>query len=67
MGLVLYAWLTGQSYFKELTDINTLMKLRERTEDEIMEDLLPFGFIVDGEEVKDEHSAPPTVELFSDW
>ena len=48
MGLVLFAWLSDQQYFKELTDINTLMKLREKTDEEIMADLLPFGFIDDG-------------------
>lgn len=55
MGLVLFAWLTGQPYFKEFTDINTLMKLRERSEEQIMEDLLPFGFVVSGEEVLEEN------------
>lgn len=44
MGLVLFAWLSDQSYFKEHTDINTLGNLRHRTEDEITADLLPFGF-----------------------
>jgi hypothetical protein len=59
MGLVLFAWLTDQSYFKEVTDINTLEKLREKTEQQIEEDLLPFGFIDDGsfEEGHVEHSS----------
>ena len=48
MCLVLFAWLTEQQYFKMLTDIHTLMKLRERTDQELMDDLLPFGFIEDG-------------------
>lgn len=47
MGLVLFAWLSDQQYFKELTDIHTLKKLRERSEEELMEELLPFGFHVD--------------------
>ena len=45
MNLVLFAWLTSQAYFKEITDINTLHKLREKTEEQIEDDLLPFGFI----------------------
>jgi hypothetical protein len=45
MGLVLFAWLSDQSYFKELTSINTLSRLREKTEEEIAQDLMPFGFI----------------------
>jgi hypothetical protein len=47
MGLVLFSWLSTQSFFKEITDINTMMKLREKTEQEIMDDLLPFGFTYD--------------------
>lgn len=47
VGLFLFAWLSDQTYFKELTDINTLAKLREKSEEAIMEDLLPFGFVVD--------------------
>lgn len=48
MGLVLFGWLVDQGYFKELTDINTLARLREKSEEQMMEDLLPFGFIDDG-------------------
>lgn len=47
MGLVLFAWLTTQSFFKEITDINTMMRLREKTESEIMDELLPFGLTYD--------------------
>ena len=43
MGLVLFAWMTGQTYFKEITDINTLNKLRNRSEVELAEDLMSFG------------------------
>jgi len=48
MGLVLFSWMTDQQYFKELTDINTLMKLRDKTEEELENDLVPFGFMDDG-------------------
>lgn len=48
MGLVLFAWLSDQSYFKEYTNINTLAKLREKTEEEILQDLTPFGFFDNG-------------------
>jgi hypothetical protein len=50
MGLVLFAWLSDQLYFKELTSINTLANLREKNEEEVMQDLAPFGFIQDGTE-----------------
>lgn len=48
MGLVLFSWLTAQSYFKELTDINTISQLRDRNKQEIIDEVLPFGFINDG-------------------
>jgi hypothetical protein len=44
MGLVLFAWMTDQLFFREITDINTLDKLRARNEEELMESLLPIGF-----------------------
>lgn len=45
MGLVLFAWISDQQYFKELTDINTLQKLREKSDEEIEQEMVPFGFI----------------------
>jgi hypothetical protein len=48
MSLVLFAWLSEQQYFKDYTNINTLMRLRDKTDEEIMQDLSPFGFVDDG-------------------
>lgn len=48
MGLVLFAWLSEQQFFKEYTSIDTLQTLREKTDEEIMMDLSPFGFVDDG-------------------
>jgi hypothetical protein len=48
MCLVLFAWLADQQYFKEMTDINTLRKLRHKSEEEMMDELLPFGIYDDG-------------------
>ena len=50
MCLVLFAWLSDQQYFREYTDINTLNSLREKTEEDIEQDLAPFGFIMTGNE-----------------
>jgi hypothetical protein len=44
MGLVLFAWVTDQPFFREITDINTIDQLRQRNEEELMESLLPIGF-----------------------
>lgn len=59
MNLVLFAWLTDQAFFKDMTDINTLSRLREKTEKEIEDDLLPFGFIDGGPSTDDDNSTRP--------
>lgn len=62
MCLVLFSWLSDQKYFREMTDINTLAKLREKSEEEIESDLIPFGFIDDG-------SDEPLIidEVYDNW
>ena len=57
MSLVLFAWVSNQKYFKELTDIDTLKSLREKSDEEIETDVLPFGFINTGHEIYDEDEA----------
>ena len=44
MGLVLFAWMTDQIFFKEITNINTVNELRQRNEEQLAESLLPIGF-----------------------
>jgi hypothetical protein len=44
MCLVLFGWLSDQTFFREITDINTMNKLKQRNEDELLESLLPVGF-----------------------
>ena len=44
MCLVLFGWLSDQTFFREITDINTMNKLKQRNEDEMLESLLPVGF-----------------------
>jgi len=48
MCLVLFAWMTEQQYFKDITNINTLASLREKTEEDMEQDLAPFGFVDTG-------------------
>jgi hypothetical protein len=59
MCLVLFAWLSEQQYFKDYTNINTLMSLREKTEEDMEQDMSPFGFMFDGRDEYDE-----TIEKF---
>lgn len=53
MCLVLFAWMSDQQYFKELTDINTLNILRDKTDEELESELTPFGFMDDGHPEED--------------
>ena len=48
MGLVLFAWLTAQSYFKDSTNIDIRKVLLEENNMLGDEDLAPVGFIDDG-------------------
>ena len=54
MCLVLFSWLSEQQYFKDYTNINTLMSLREKTEEDLEQDMSPFGFVFDGRDEYDE-------------
>lgn len=67
MGLVLFAWLSTQTFFKDITDINTMMRLREKSDEEIMDDLLPFGFTYDDIEEEQVYQPSRPSWLGSDW
>jgi hypothetical protein len=67
MGLVFFAWMTNQTFFKELTDINTLIRLREKTDQELEEDLTPFGFLIDGQDDPGEEQAPAGWNWMGAW
>ena len=48
MCCVLFAWLSGQTYFKELTDTDVRAKLFEESQNQLEQDLAPFGFVDNG-------------------
>ena len=48
MTLVLFGWLTTQTYFKELTNLDIRKDLYEEKMKQIEDDMTPFGFINDG-------------------
>jgi len=50
MPLVLFSWLTTNSYFKELTNINIRKELYETRIKMIEDEVTPFGFINNGDE-----------------
>lgn len=67
MGLVLFAWLTTQAFFKEITDINTMMKLREKSDEQLMDELLPFGLTYDDIEPVEPIYTPTRSGWMNDW
>jgi hypothetical protein len=48
MTLVLFGWLTTQTYFKELTNLDIRKDLYKDKMKQIEDDMTPFGFIQDG-------------------
>ena len=50
MTLVLFAWLTRQPYFRELTDTDARGKIAQERMENIENDMLPAGFYDDGQE-----------------
>lgn len=47
MGLVLFSWLSTQEFFKDITEIDTIEGLKEKRDNQVEEELLPFGFTYD--------------------
>ena len=43
--LVLLGWMTTQTYFQELTNVDTRKRIYEEKLKKLEEDLMPFGFI----------------------
>ena len=48
MCLVIFAWVSNQRYFKELTDQDVRARMYEEQKNAIEQDMAPFGFLDDG-------------------
>ena len=48
MCLVIFAWISNQRYFKELTDQDVRARMYEEQQNAIDQDMAPFGFLDDG-------------------
>lgn len=59
MSLVLFAWMSDQQYFKDLTNINTLQHLRDKTDEELANEMFSF-FMDDGQPEQD---IPSVIDL----
>jgi len=75
MCCVLFGWLVQQTYFKELTDDDIRARMYLEQQNQLEQDMAPFGFIVDGvndygEAVIDEYGqrwSPVVRSHDSDW
>lgn len=61
MCLVLFAWASTQKYFIELLDSDARKRILAENEKAIEEDLLPFGFIMDGQDADSDSEGLQTV------
>jgi len=48
MCCVIFAWITNQRYFKEMTDQDVRARMYEEQQNAIEQDMAPFGFLNDG-------------------
>ncbi len=69
MCLVLFSWLSDQQFFKELTNIDMAAILRERNDEQMEADLLPFGVVVNGlnDPYEDVIDVPQGYSVASNW
>jgi len=54
--LVMFGWLTTQDYFKDLVNMDIRKRLFEEKLKKLEEDMIPFGFLDDGEDDMEEAS-----------
>ncbi len=64
MPLVLFSWLTTNSYFKELTNVNLRKELYESRIKMIEEEVTPFGFINTGDDENDQKIVDSTGQVW---
>ena len=48
MCMVIFAWAVAQDYFREMTDNDVRKEIYNEKENQIEQDMAPFGFITDG-------------------
>ena len=65
MCCVLFGWMTNQQYFKELTDIDLREKMFLEHQNQLEQDMCPFGFFSDG--LEDENIGQMVDEYGTRW
>jgi len=63
--LFIFAWLTDQQYFKELTDNDIRRVMMNEQQDMLEQDMAPFGFVVNG--LEDENIGEMVDEYGTRW
>jgi hypothetical protein len=70
MTLVLFSWATRQDFFKNITDSDIRTEMYSQDMKKIEEDLLPFGYLIDGDPVSVNESneeADPNNQTTDNW
>ena len=63
--LFIFAWLTDQQYFKELTDNDIRRVMMNEQQDMLEQDMAPFGFVING--LEDENIGEMVDEYGTRW
>ena len=63
--MFIFGWATDQTYFKELTNNDIRQQMFAEQQDQIEQDMAPFGFIVDG--LEDENIGQMVDEYGTKW
>jgi len=63
--LFIFAWVTDQTYFKELTDMDIRKTMMREQQDMLEQDMAPFGFIVNG--LEDENIGEMVDDYGTKW
>ena len=63
--MFIFAWVTDQQYFKELTDHNIRQQMYGEQQEQLEQDMAPFGFVIDG--LEEENAGNMTDEYGTRW
>ncbi len=63
--LFIFGWCTDQTYFKELTDNDIRQQMYKENQDQIEQDMAPFGFVING--LEDENIGNAVDEYGTRW
>jgi hypothetical protein len=63
--MFIFAWTTDQQYFKELTDHNIRQQMYMEQQNQLEQDMAPFGFVING--LEEENAGSMTDEYGTRW